>query len=136
MLVWVGQEGSGVRDVAVAFAAVSVVTDTLKVFVVDFVEAVAVVDVVESVAAVEELEKFLKSAKNPGSIPKVVVPVSLQDCVCVPQYHSPPASPAAGISPAVESQIWRLLSKLLSKPTSTDRERSTYQRICSRGWGS
>ena len=92
------------------------------------------VDFVEVDAAVEELEKFLKSAKNPGSIPKVVVPVSLHDCVWVPQYHSPPASPAAGMSSAEESQTWRLLSKISSKPTSTHTRQSTYQRICTWGW--
>ena len=83
------------------------------------------VDVVDVVAAVEELEKFLKSAKNPGSIPKVVIPLSVQDSDCTPQYHSPPASPAAGTSPAVESQIWRLLPKLSCKPSSTDPKQST-----------
>lgn len=102
----------------------SVLVITLKLAVVDFVGVAA---------AEEELDKFRKSAKNPGSIPKVLAK-PLQDSVCVPQYHSPPASPGIGTSPAEESQMCKLLSKLPSDSISRYTGRGTYQRIWC--WGS
>ena len=98
--VWDGHEASGVRGMSVA-AGVLLIASVVT----------AVIDLVGAATADAELEIFLKSAKNPCWIPNVRS-VSLQDSVCVPQYHSPPPSPGTGTSPEVESQMCRLLSKL------------------------